>query len=358
MVTASALCVFSLSSFVVYATLKFWKRRSRINTQTFPQGYHVVISGGSKGIGKALAVKYAELGADVTILARRINDLNAAKDEIKAKCLRKEQIINSVSVDLINITFPDKFEDKYTNEQAMLIDQILGKNKRVDIIVNCCGNSIPGTFENLSGRDFKFMMDVNYFSAVNLTRLLLNQMKESTSFGDQGKRIVFVSSMCGILSFYGFSAYAASKFALVGLAEALNMELVDSDISVTVSFPADTQTPGFDEENKVKPDITKKLSETSHIFSPEEVATSLVEDVKNRKFFSTVGFENKAALAAINSFMPSSIYYTLINIFFAPLLRIVGFCLVFGWYATTKKMLSEEKARKNITKNMKNNVKS
>lgn len=86
-----------------------------------------------------------------------------------------------------------------------------------------------------------------------------------------GGRVVFVSSQAGQIGVFGFSAYSPSKFALTGLAQVLRMELKPHGIFVSVAYPPDTNTPGFEEENKSKPEETRLISETAGLFEPEQV---------------------------------------------------------------------------------------
>lgn len=315
------------------------RNRSVIANQRYPVGTHVVISGGSKGIGKSLAKKFAELGTHVTIIARNESDLQLAKNEIeKHRKNNNVQTIRAVSLDLTKITFPDNSTSKFNKHQREILERILGEHDRCDILINCCGSAITGRFEDTSQHQFEFMMQVNYFSSINLTRILLPTMKarslqNQNGLRSNGTRIVFVSSMCGLLSFFGFSAYSASKFALVGMAEALHMELKPFKIGVTVAFPPDTDTPGYEEENKTKPSLTLKMSETSSVYSPDDVAQTIINDVRAKKFYSTIGLENLAVLSAMNTFMPSpSIWRTIIDSALAGLLKLVGYSVVRSWY--------------------------
>jgi 3-dehydrosphinganine reductase len=90
----------------------------------------------------------------------------------------------------------------------------------------------------------KEIMRINYIGAVYCTKAVVDSMK-NRHFG----RIVFVSSQAGQLGVFGYTAYSASKFALRGLAESLQMELKPYNIYVTLSYPPDTDTPGLKEEN-------------------------------------------------------------------------------------------------------------
>lgn len=333
-----------------YLLNKFYRNNITSNkNQRYSVGTHVIISGGSKGIGKALAKKFAELGTHVTIIARKESDLRSAKEEIE-KCRKNchVQKVHTVSLDLTQVSFPDNSNSDINNQQKELLDKILGEHERCDILINCCGSSIPARFEDISQQQFHYMMDVNYFSAVNLTRILLPVMKARSMANQNGSRVsnsrvVFVSSMCGLMSFFGFSAYSASKFALVGLAEALHMELIPFDIGVTISFPPDTDTPGFEEENKIKPSLTAKMSEAGKIYSADDVAQSIVNDIKAKKFHSTVGLENNLVLMSMNTFMPSSSFLKIfLEALIATPLKLIGYFVLRSWYKLVDEAASNE----------------
>lgn len=341
------------ASLIVYRRLTTNDRNQRIAS-----GTHVIISGGSKGIGKSLAKKYASLGAHVTIIARNQADLQAAKLEIEKSRKNKDvQKIRAVSLDLTKISFPDNLFSDITQSQQDLIDNILGEHERCDILINSCGSSIPGRFGDLSQNQFEFMMQVNYMSAVNLTRLLLPIMQarsvacKAASRSYNG-RIVFVSSMCGLMSFYGYSAYSASKFALVGLAEALHMELKPFDIGVTVAFPADTDTPGFEEENKIKPAITAEMSKTSSVFNPDDVADAIVSDVRAKRFTSALGLENQLVVMTANAFMPTdSIPRLLFECILAGPLKLVAYFVLKSWQKIVQKSAHVEIVKTQLAMN-------
>lgn len=357
-----ALSVIYVLSLFVDKVLK--GKNSNNGKQRYTLGTHVIISGGSKGIGKSLGKKFAELGTHVTIIARNESDLQAAKIEIeKYRKKRDVQKVRTVSLDLTKVKFSNNSNSEIDDQHRDLLEKILGEHERCDVLINCCGSAVSGRFDDISQEQFHQMMDVNYFSAVNLTRILLPAMKArslSTQNGSRpgGSRIVFVSSIGGLLSFYGYSAYSASKFALVGLAEALHMELKPFDIGVTISFPPDTDTPGFKEENKTKPRITSKISESGNVFSPDDVAISIVNDIRAKKFYSTIGLENWAILTTSNTFMPTTpLSSVIISSFLAGPLKIAGFFILKSWYklveeATPNEIINAEIAMK-CSKNVK-----
>lgn len=116
-------------------------------------------------------------------------------------------------------------------------------------------------------------MDINYMGTFHAVRSVLPTMKSRR----KGK-IVCTSSIGGLVGLYGYTAYGASKFALRGFAEALQMEAKPFNISVTLCFPPDTDTPCLEQENKVKPLETKLISESAGVMQPGEVANSILSD--------------------------------------------------------------------------------
>ncbi|KAJ8303312.1 hypothetical protein KUTeg_019708 [Tegillarca granosa] len=217
-------------------------------------GSHVLITGGSSGIGKAMALYVVKHGASVTIVARNKIKLQEAKAEIE-KCLKNSQ-------------------------QA---ENNLGP---VDILINNAGTSICGVFEELDKSEFQKMMDINYIGGVYMTRAVVKSMKER----NRG-RIIFVSSQAGQIGLFGYTAYSASKYALRGLGEALQMEVKPYNIYVTLAFPPDTDTPGFALEQETKVKETSLISETAGLLSPNDVAQKVIEDSLNGKFLSHIGID-------------------------------------------------------------------
>jgi len=154
----------------------------------------------------------------------------------------------------------------------------------VDMLVNCAGMSLSGKFEDLEVSTFERLMSVNYLGSVYPSRAVITTMKER-----RVGRIVFVSSQAGQLGLFGFTAYSSSKFAIRGLAEALQMEVKPYNVYVTVAYPPDTDTPGFAEENKTKPLETRLISETVSVCKPEQVAKQIVKDAIQGNFNSSIG---------------------------------------------------------------------
>ncbi|XP_021244801.1 3-ketodihydrosphingosine reductase [Numida meleagris] len=237
-------------------------------------GAHVVVTGGSSGIGKCIAIECYKQGAFITLIARDENKLLQTKKEIEKYSVNDKQVVLCISVDV----------SKDYEQVENVLKQAQEKLGPVDLLVNCAGTSVTGKFEDIEVNSFERLMAVNYLGSVYPSRAVISTMKERRM-----GRIVFVSSQAGQLGLFGYTAYSPTKFALRGLAEALQMEVKPYNIYITVAYPPDTDTPGFAEESKTKPLETKLISETSSVCQAEQVARVIVKDAIQGNFNSCVG---------------------------------------------------------------------
>ncbi|KAM9427720.1 3-dehydrosphinganine reductase-like [Salvelinus alpinus] len=237
-------------------------------------GAHVVVTGGSSGIGKSIAMECYRQGAFITLVARDESKLVQAKKEVEKCAINDKQVVLCISVDV----------SKDYGQVESVIKQCQEKLGPVDMLVNCAGTSFSGKFEEVEVERFRSLMEVNYLGSVYPTRAVITTMKERRM-----GRIMFVSSQAGQIGLFGYTAYSPSKFALRGLAESLQMEMKPYNIYVTIAYPPDTDTPGLAEENRTKPLETRLISETSGVTQPEQVAKIVVKDAVQGNFNSSVG---------------------------------------------------------------------
>ncbi|NXQ04066.1 KDSR reductase, partial [Vidua macroura] len=195
------------------------------------------VTGGSSGIGKCIAIECYKQGAFITLIARDENKLLQTKKEIEKYSVNDKQVVLCISVDV----------SKDYEQVENVLKQAQEKLGPVDMLVNCAGTSVTGKFEDIEVNSFERLMAVNYLGSVYPSRAVIATMKERRM-----GRIVFVSSQAGQLGLFGYTAYSPTKFALRGLAEALQMEVKPYNVYVTVAYPPDTDTPGFAEESKTK----------------------------------------------------------------------------------------------------------
>lgn len=138
------------------------------------------------------------------------------------------------------------------------------------MLINCAGTSVSGAFDEVVEEAFEDMYRVNVLGSVFPTRAVLPLMKRQ-----RAGAIVFVSSQAGQVGLWGYTAYSASKFALRGLAQALQMEVHPFNIFVSVAYPPDTDTPGFQVEELSKPAETSMICGAGSVFKADQVRAAL-----------------------------------------------------------------------------------
>ena len=235
---------------------------------------HAIITGGSSGIGKAVAILLAIEGANLTLIARDRQKLARAKEEISAAAGSSVRVFTR-SADVAN-----------RQEITTAIEEAIAQLGTPELLVTSAGIVHPGYFEQIPLEVFEQTMMVNYFGSLYSVKAVLPTM-ETLHRGN----IVLVSSGAGLIGIYGYSAYCPSKFALRGLAESLRGELKPKGISITIVYPPDTDTPQLAAENKIKPPETKRITATAKTWSPQAVAQQILRGVEQNKFAIAPGME-------------------------------------------------------------------
>lgn len=275
----------------------FWRPRFKVEGKT------VFITGGSTGIGKALAIEAIKRGAKVVyIVARNQNVLDEAQEEIQSHAIHSNQRVITISCDVSDL------------EQVKYMAHILEndpdkKCSSLDFVIINQGISEPGYFLEQDPLMFKKMIDVNYLGGVYVTRYLLPIMMRFRKANDDSKHLVYVSSALGILTMMGFAAYCASKHAIRAFAECMRAELDGTGIIVQCSLPPDTQTPGFEKEMLTKPPETKILSEVAGLAKPADVAKAIFKDMASGGFILSNDFIICVAYSIIRGIAP---FYSLL----------------------------------------------
>jgi len=139
--------------------------------------------------------------------------------------------LNSVKVSLHTLDVADR------DAVAAFPQTVLAHHDRIDLLVNNAGVALAGSFEQVSETDFDWVMAINFHGVVRMTRAFLPLLHRSDD-----ARIVNISSLFGLISPPGQSAYSASKFAVRGFSNALRHELADSRVGVTVVHPGGIAT--------------------------------------------------------------------------------------------------------------------
>ncbi|KAL0488532.1 3-dehydrosphinganine reductase [Acrasis kona] len=270
----------------------------------------VIITGGSKGIGKCIAIEMAKEGAlSIVIMARRINELKEAKAEIERNCVSKKTKVVAVSCDVTDKIKVKEAIDSLKTEHGV---------DRIDSLFLVHGAAIPGYFVEQDEKDFEFQMNLNYFGSLYVTKAVLPHIMRNPLHKND-KHIVFVSSAICLCTFIGYSSYAPTKFAVRGLAESLESELQGHGIKVHLSIPSDTDTEGFGNENLTKPKETLEISGAVKLEQPSQPAKAIIRDIKKNKFWLFDSFDFELLVAIGQGITPRgcpflSIVYGIIGI--------------------------------------------
>jgi 3-dehydrosphinganine reductase len=239
-------------------------------------GKSVLITGGSSGIGLALAQSFASRQAHICILARDQVKLESAVREIQAKSISTTQIIRGLQSDVSN----------RAEVQTTLLHWMESSGVP-DLVINSAGIARPGEFEGVTLDDFDQMMAVNFMGTVNVTHAILPAMLQRKS-----GHIVNISSLVGFLGMYGYTAYASSKFAIRGFTDSLRAEVKTQGIDLSIVFPTDTDTPQLAEENKYKPPILFAIDEAAPPMSAGAGADSIIRGIQKRRYVITPGISS------------------------------------------------------------------
>ena len=186
----------------------------------------IAITGASAGIGRATALRLARDGAALVICARRGDRLDAVAAEIRAAGGEALPIVADVTRE---------------DDMSGLVSAAVARFGRLDVMMCNAGFGIAGRIDDITPEQMRRLMDVNYMGTYLAARAAL------PVFRQQGRgHVIIVSSIVGKRGVPYHGAYAATKFAQVGLAEGLRSELRGSGIHVSVVYPVSTDSEFFD----------------------------------------------------------------------------------------------------------------
>jgi 3-oxoacyl-[acyl-carrier protein] reductase len=190
-----------------------------------------LITGGARGIGKEIALLFAQEGADIVICDINIEEAKRAQEEIKVKGCRQ---VEAFGVDVTDFA---KVEE--------MVNKILDKFKRIDILVNNAGITRDGLLLRMSDADWDAVIDVNLKGTFNCIKAVSRPMLKQ-----QWGRIINIASIIGIIGNAGQANYSASKAGIIALTKTAAKELATRNINVNAI------APGF-----ISTEMTTKLSE-------------------------------------------------------------------------------------------------
>lgn len=243
-------------------------------------GKRILITGGSSGIGLALAERLLDKGASVAISGRDDERLAAA-----VQTLRKPgRTVNGIAAD---VTKPDA--------RAATLDQAIAALGGLDILVNNAGGVRAGRLENISEADIRTMVDVDLAAPILLTRAAIPALRASGE-----AMVVNVSSGIALVGAPFYATYAAVKAGLAHFGEALRRELKDEGIHVMTAYPAATDTPMMT-SSRAGPELGFSREPAS------DVADAITRGIETNAFEVIRGGDARARMIALNRDDPAAL---------------------------------------------------
>jgi len=230
------------------------------------QGRHTLITGAASGIGRATALTLARRGARLSLVDIDPRGLASTAAMVRAIGGEAHETREYV-VDVANAAAVE--------ELAMSVARESGP---VDVLVNNAGVAVVAPFTRTSAADWEWILGVNLWGPIRLTRALLPAMIERGS-----GHVVVVASLAGLVGAPGMVAYSTTKFALVGFTEALRLELADAGIGVTVVCPGFVRT-NLSRATRYDNDGFRRFLDDAPSFyglTKEEVASALADAVES-----------------------------------------------------------------------------
>lgn len=231
---------------------------------------YTVITGASKGIGKAFAYELAQKKQSLLLIARSQEELTTLAEELtKAYAIP----IHTLALDLSTIDAAQRVKDF-----------ILQEKLSIDTLINNAGYAVWGNFESNNLEEQNRMLSLNMQTVVNLTYLLLPLLRQ-----EKQAYILNISSTSAYQSLPTLALYAASKSFVLSFSRALNFELLQSNVSVTCVSPGPVNT------NFVNRAGMQAIAETAEKFgiSPAELAQKALKAMYRKKVEYVPGFSNK-----------------------------------------------------------------
>jgi len=220
----------------------------------------LVITGGTKGIGRAVIDKFVEQGFDVATCARKLQALEALRDAHSSKA--------SIHIFQADMSIREQVKS--------FCDFVLSLNRPIDVLVNNAGYFIPGEISTEEEGAMEAMMQANLYSAYHVTRGFIQNMKAR-----KNGHIFNICSIASIKAYPNGGSYAITKFALLGMTKCLREELKTHGIRVTAILPGATLTASWEgvnlpDERFMKVEDVADMIYASYVLSNRSVVEEVI----------------------------------------------------------------------------------
>lgn len=268
------------------------------------RGKVVLITGGSSGIGKALAFSFGKAGANIVVTGRQEAPLREVSEQLSTAGIEHLTLVADVSV-------------RADNER--MVRETLVRFGRLDVLINNAGISMRAMFAETDPEVLRKVMDINFFGTVYATHYALPHLLKT------GGSIVGISSIAGYRGLPVRSGYSASKFAMNGFLEALRTELLHEGVHVLTACPGFTTSnirfTALGKDGEVKGET---MRDEGAMMSAEEVAERILAATMARRRSLVLTTQGKFTVF-LNNWLPGLmdklVYNTLANEKDSPLRR-------------------------------------
>lgn len=219
------------------------------------------VTGATSGIGLETARQLAASGADLALFSRKPDA--AALAQVRAQCRSARQGVQHYALDV-----GDPAQTQAVLPRAV---EALGVP---DLVINSAGIAVAQRFAEISYEQFDQVMRTNLMGSRNVAAALLPHLQRKP-----GSMLVLVGSMASFIPVYGYTAYGASKFAVLGLAECLRYELKPHGVRVACFCPGEVETPALAAERETKPSACGAMKAIGGTMNPEPAVRGLLRGI-------------------------------------------------------------------------------
>ena len=244
----------------------------------------VIITGGTSGIGRALAFEFGMKGSKIVITGRNADALRVTDEELRSSGVDVLSVVADVTQPLDN---------------KRMVDQAMATFGRIDVLVNNDGISMRALFEDVDIDVIRKVMDINFYGAVHATKYCLPHIIRNKG------SVIGISSIAGFRGLPARTGYSASKFALNGFLESLRTELMNTGVHVL------TACPGFTASNIRKRSLTLDGSSQGEspraeekMMSAQECAAHIYRATVKRRRTLVLTLQGKLVVF-LNKWLPS-----------------------------------------------------
>ncbi len=246
------------------------------NSHPNSRSKHVIITGGGSGLGFGLAIRYLKKNAVVSVL-----DLQFAPEQKTRLEATAESLGTKCHFFTVNVT------DAASVKEA--VNNAIELNGSPDLAINSAGILINKTLEDTTPEAFKKVIDVNLNGSFNFVSAIMPLMKP-------GSQIALIASVAGLISNYGYTAYGASKFGVVGLATTLRYEYEHKGIKVSCVCPPEVKTPMVAAEHADGDPVSLELKKFAGSMDPEDACNQIFAGIESGKWMVIPSFEAKSLI--------------------------------------------------------------